>query len=253
MGTSLNPFGGSSITEEVTNNITNVTNYYNEVNQSTGFVDPAASSLAFNDTTREFTITPVSESFVFYAFGVRYEKEEAESVIIDDVVGQWYISYNASGVLVASQTIWDLSTQVPVGSVYWSGSEGTIDEEEPQVTPSKFSNLYVIGVSVPGTLTDEQLLLFHVVVGGENIELPKRLPYSYIKCGTAPALEAVFNILVNGSSVGSATIASGQTTGSFTFNTKTTLSGGDIVKLTGPSSADVSLADVGITIKGTRK
>lgn len=253
MSTSLVSFGGGGLTEEITNNITNVSNYYSEVNQSTGFVDPDASLLAFSDETREFTITPVGDSFVFYAFGTRYEKTEAESVLIDDTVGQWYISYNASGVLVASQTIWNLSTQVPVGSVYWSGSVGTIDIEEPVVTPSKFSNLYVIGISVPGTLTDGQLILFHIVVGGETIELSKKLPYSYIKCGTAPTSEAVFNILVNGVSKGSATIAAGQSSGSFTFNTKTDLVGGDIVKITAPSTADATLTDVGITIKGTRK
>jgi hypothetical protein len=248
MTTDLIPMGGGD--SSVVNNINN---YFTEVAQeSTGFVDPAASTLAFNDTTREFTITPVSTSFVFYAFGVRYEKTEEEGVTIDDVTGQWYIYYDSDGVLGCTQTIWNLSTQVPVGSIYWNGATGVIDTEEPPAKPPKTSNLYVISVSSPGSLTDDQLILFHVVVGGESIELAKKLFYSYIKCGTAPTAQADFDIQVNGVSKGTATIASGQTTGYFTWNSKVALSGGDTVKIFGPSTADSTLEDVSITIKGAR-
>ena len=248
MNTELIPMGGGS--SEVINNISN---YYTEVAQeSTGFVDPAASILAFDDPTRSFSITPTEDSFVFYAFGVRFEKTEAESITIDDVAGQWYIYYDSEGVLGATQTIWNLSTQVPVGSVYWNGAAGTIDTEEPPAKPPKTSNLYVISVSSPGSLTDSQLILFHVVVGGESIELAKKLFYSYIKCGTAPTAQADFDIQVNGVSKGTATIASGQTVGYFTWNSKVDLVGGDTVKIFGPSSADSTLEDVSITIKGAR-
>ena len=248
MTTDLIPMGGGD--SSVVNNINN---YYTEVAQeATGFVDPDASTLAFNNSTREFTITPVSTSFVFYAFGVRYEVTEEDAITIDDVTGQWYIYYDSEGVLGATQTIWNLSTQVPVASIYWDGGTGVIDTEEPPAKPPKTSNLYVISVSSPGSLTDAQLILFHVVVGGESIELAKKLFYSYIKCGTAPTALATFDIHVNGVSKGSANIASGQTVGYFTWNSKVTLSGGDTVKIYGPSTADSTLEDVSITIRGAR-
>lgn len=248
MGTQINMLGGGGGTE-----ITNVINNYNEVNDSTGFVDPTASTISFTDATRSFSIAPVDDSFVFYAFGTRYEKTEAEFIVIDDIAGQWYFSYNADGELVASQTIWDLATQVPVGSVYWNGATGVIDAEEIPAKPSKLSNLYVIGVSAPGTFTDAQVILFHVVVGGEDITLPKKLFYSQIKCGTAPSAQADFDIKVNGVSKGTATILTGQTSGSFTFNNAVSLQDADIVSITAPATADATLADVGITLKGERK
>jgi len=249
MPTSINMLGGGGGGTE----ITNVINNYNEVNDSTGFVDPAASTLAFDDPTRKFSITPVGDSFIFYAFGVRYEKTEEDFVVIDDVAGQWYFSYDIDGVLSASQTIWNLANQVPVGSVYWNGATGVIDAEETPAKPSKLSNLYVIGVSAPGTFEDEQVILFHVVVGGEDIELPKKLFYSQIKCGTSPSAQADFDIKVNGVSKGTATILTGQTSGSFTFNNAVDLNDGDVVSITAPASADATLADVGITLKGNRK
>jgi hypothetical protein len=243
---------GGGVTQEVNNNITNVTNYYSEVNEATGFVDPSDSTLAFNDTNRTFTISPVGDSFVFWAFGTRYEKTEAESVQIDNVEGLWYVYYDADGDLGASQTIWNLSTQVPVATVLWSSGTGTVNDDKKNDKPSKFLDIYIMAVSVPGTLTDAQVVLFHVVAGSESVELSKHLPYSNIKCGTAPTLDATFDILVNDVSKGSATIEDGETTGSFTWNNKVTLSGGDIVKITGPSSADSTLADVAITLEGFR-
>lgn len=252
MGTSLNVIGGGgSVTEEVTQNITNVTNYYEEVNEATGFTDPDSFILAFDDETREFSITPDGDSFVFYAFGTRYEKTEAEEKVITDTTGQWYFYYDADGVLGATQALWDLATQVPVASVYWDGGAGTIDSE-PKTSKNVSSDIYIIGVSIPGTLTDSQVVLFHAVVGGETIELPKKLFYSQIVCETAPTSDATFTIYVNAVSKGSATITAGQTTGTFTFNSKVSLNAGDKIKIIAPSSADATLENVAITIRADR-
>jgi hypothetical protein len=234
--------GGSSI----------VNNYYNEVTESTGFVDPTESELSFNDGNRTFTIAPVDVSFTFWAFGNRYVKTEAESIQINDIDGLWYIYYDVNGDLGAVQSIWDLSTMVPVATILWSGGTGTVDNNKQDTKSSKFVNAYIMSVSVPGKLEDAQVCLFHVVAGSETIELDKRLPYSMIKCGTAPTVDAVFDILVNGVSKGSATIEDTLTVGTFTWNTKVTLNAGDIVKITGPATADATLEDVGITLEGIR-
>jgi len=246
MDTNLQPLGASSVV------VNEINNYYSEVTEGTGFVDPSDSTLAFDDGTRTFSIIPVGDSFVFWAFGNRYEKTSAETKIIDDVTGLWYIYYDASGVLGASQSIWNLSTQVPVATILWSGGAGTIDDGKKNTKDSKFANIYIIAASIPGTLTDEQVVLFHAVAGSETVELNKYLPYSIIKCGTAPTGSAAFDILVNGVSKGTGTIAGAATTGSFTWNNKVTLSPGDVVKIVGPTTADVTLEDVAITLEGLR-
>jgi hypothetical protein len=240
-------------TTEVTE-ITEITNVYNEVINSVGFVDPASVSMSFVDGTRTFTIEPAEgyTSFIFYSFGTRYEKTEAESIQIDDVNGLWYISYNSSGVLVASQTIWDLSTQMPVASVLWDNGTGDVAENPGGGKPNKFAYIYVIATSFPFVPTDAQTILYHTVVGGESVELARRLPYSLIKCKTAPTAEAVFSIKVNDVEKGTATIAIGETSGTFTWNTKVTLVGGDIVEIIAPATADATLECIAITIRGIR-
>jgi hypothetical protein len=271
MTTELKPFGGGGgttitqetinnitqinnyLTEEVQNDITNVTNYYTEVNQSTGFVDPDASTISFNNGTRTFTIAPVGDLFTIWAFGTRYEKTEAESIQIDDVNGLWYIYYTALGVLGASQILWDLSTQVPVAMVLWDNGTGTVEPGQGNTKPSKLLEAYIMSVSLPGVMSDAQTCLFHVIAGSEKVDLNKSLPYSLIKCGTAPTAQTTFDILINNVSRGSAVIAAGQTSGTFTWNTKRTLNGGDVVKIVGPATADATLADVGITLVGVRK
>jgi len=256
MKTNIKPLGASStiINETIENNtvVNEINNYYTEVTEGTGFVDPANSTLSFDDGTRIFSITPVGDSFVFWAFGTRFEKTEADTVQIDDVDALWYISYNSSGVLVASQTIWNLSTQVPVATVLWDTGSGDVGDTKGKSKPTKFKNIYIIGISIPGTLIDAQVVALHAVAGSETVKLRKRLPYSIIKCGTAPTAQADFDILVNGVSKGTATILDSVTTGSFTWTNDITLIAGDIVKVTGPVSADATLEDVAITIEGIR-
>jgi len=242
--TKLISLGGGSV---------EVSNVYNEViNESTGFVDPAASTLSFDDGTRTFSITPVGDSFTFYAFGNRYVKTAAESKQIADTEGLWYFYYDVDGVLGASQSIWNLSTQLPVATVLWETGTGDVGDTKGNSKPSKFAYIYIIGVSSPGTFTDAQVVLLHAVAGSENVELRKRLPYSIVKCGTAPTGDVSFDIQVNGSSKGSADIDLGNTTGSFTWTADVSLVAGDIVKVIAPATADSTLEDVCITIEGFR-
>jgi len=245
MTTKLTPLGGgggSSI----------INNYYSEVVDSTGFVDPAASTLSFDDGTRTFTITPVGDSFVFYAFGVRYEKTSAESKVIPDVDGLWYIYYDADGDLDAADEIWDLSSQVPVATVLWDSGSGDVGDDTGGGKPSKFEYVYIMGVSVAGILEDGQTVLLHAISASETVELRKHLPFSVIKCGTAPTGNVSFDIKVNGVSKGSADIDAAATQGTFTWNNKVTLDPEDLVKITAPGTADATLEDVAISLVGIR-
>lgn len=92
-----------------------------------GFVNRTDSTLAFNNGTRTFTIAPVSTSFTFYANGVEYVKSTAQTVVITDTEGQWFIYFNSSGVLTATQTFTPtiIIEFAFVAIVYWDATNNT--------------------------------------------------------------------------------------------------------------------------------
>ena len=89
-----------------------------------GFVNRTDSSYSFNDGTRTFSIAPAVTSFTFYANGVEFIKTTAQTVTITDTEGRWFIYFNNSGVLTATQTF---STAIIteygyVAVVYWDAT-----------------------------------------------------------------------------------------------------------------------------------
>ena len=78
-------------------------------------------TLNFNSGSKTFTLTYISD-YKYYISGVEYENTANDSVTITDTEGVWYIYYNESGVLTASQTVWNLVTQVSVTLIYWDAT-----------------------------------------------------------------------------------------------------------------------------------
>lgn len=96
-----------------------------------GFESAATSILAFNNSTREFSITAhdVTEIPV-WNMGELLSKE-TESIAITNTAGWWYIYYKddailEANVLKATRTDWDRSLDIPVARVYWDGATGTL-------------------------------------------------------------------------------------------------------------------------------
>lgn len=76
---------------------------------------------------------------------------------------------------------------------------------------------------------------------------------SYGTASAAATASAAFDILKNGSSVGTMTFALGATTATFVTAAGTVvLAAGDTIAITAPASADATLADIGIVLAGTR-
>jgi hypothetical protein len=96
-----------------------------------GFPNRTDTTLSWSDANKRFTIT--GTNFAFYVSGVKYVRS-TESVDITDTFGLWYIYYNSSGVLTASQSLWSLSTTVPIATVYWNGTNGLLSEERHGIT-----------------------------------------------------------------------------------------------------------------------
>jgi len=87
-----------------------------------GFPNRTDSQISFNDGSRTFTISPTDSSFDVFLMGERYTKESSENVVIDDTEGLWFIYYNSSAVLTASQTVWDIGSTAQVALVYWNAT-----------------------------------------------------------------------------------------------------------------------------------
>jgi len=92
------------------------------IKEPTGFLNNTDSEISFNDGTLTFSIEPVGDSFSFWNRGKRFDRDSADTVAITDTEGTWFIYYNSSGVLTASQTIWDFETDVFVSVLYWDAT-----------------------------------------------------------------------------------------------------------------------------------
>ena len=84
---------------------------------------PSNVSISFDDGTRTFTITPSGSTFEYWIQGVKYTKTSAETVIITDTEGLWYIFYSGN-TLTASQSLWNNGdgSIVFVGIVHWDAT-----------------------------------------------------------------------------------------------------------------------------------
>ena len=84
-----------------------------------GFPNRADSTISFDDTSRDFTISPVGSSFTVWCAGVAYEITGSVSVTLPDTTGIYYI-YFEDGTLDYSTTFFDWPVQAPTAYVYWN-------------------------------------------------------------------------------------------------------------------------------------
>lgn len=84
------------------------------------------------------------------------------------------------------------------------------------------------------------------------VTFPSGLTGSIAKSRVAATAQKIFDVQKNGVSVGSITFAAGATTATFTVASAITLAAGDLLSIIAPSTADTTLADVGIVLAGTR-
>ena len=84
-----------------------------------------------------------------------------------------------------------------------------------------------------------------------DFDIPSGATGSLARCATVSTSAATVDILKNGSSVGTANFAIGTNAGTFTFSTLTSWTAGDRIGLRGQATADATLGDISITMKGT--
>lgn len=92
----------------------------------TGYPNRTDSQISFVDGTRTFTIEPVVTSFEFYSLGKRFKKTSAQTTVIDDTEGLWFIYFDTDGVLQSSQTPWAFDSGIVFTALlYWDATNDT--------------------------------------------------------------------------------------------------------------------------------
>lgn len=84
------------------------------------------------------------------------------------------------------------------------------------------------------------------------VTLPASLTGSFASATIAATAATTLTIAKNGTPIGSVNFAAGATAGTFTFSGSVTTSPGDVLTLTNQSPADTTLANISVSIVGTR-
>lgn len=94
--------------------------------------------------------------------------------------------------------------------------------------------------------------LISVFCAAGPFTLPAGLTGSVGYAGTAPTAAATFTLTRNGLSIGTVNFALGANTATFTFTTDRSFVAGDRLGLIAQTTADATMADIAITLKGAR-
>jgi len=110
----------------------------------------------------------------------------------------------------------------------------------------------MVSYTISGKPIDGQVILIPII-GGVTITLPEDLTGSIGVAGTIADAISTFTIYKNTTSIGTFQFAAAASICTFTFASEVELDGdsGDYLKIIAPSSADATLADIGMSLKGT--
>jgi len=94
----------------------------NATKEPIGHTNRSQSTISFNNSTRVFTIAPVSGTYEVWCSGVKYALT-TQTVTLPNTTGLYYISFTA-GVLGYATTYFVWDTQTPTAYVYWNATTG---------------------------------------------------------------------------------------------------------------------------------
>jgi len=154
---------------------------------------------------------------------------------------------------------WRFSTPIEGTKVYvqdeakdyfYTGSAWEISSGDHTHLPADILNSpYITAMFFPGKPTDAQTVLIHMLTIA--MVLPPNLSDSQAEAKTAATGQAAFTLKKNTSSIGTITF-SASTTGMISFTATVSFAIGDKLVIEAPGTADTTLADISISLKGTR-
>lgn len=109
---------------------------------------------------------------------------------------------------------------------------------------------YDVPTYTPDKPTNSMIMARIVVV--RAFTLPAALSGSQATAGTAATGSTTIDLQKNGVSFGTVAWSASGTTGTFTSASGATFAAGDVLRIVAPATADTTLADISITLAGTR-
>ena len=88
-----------------------------------GHENKSQSVLSFDETTREFSISPASTSYTVWCKGKRFVKTSTETIEIPNISGLYYIYFSNNGVLSYKTTFFDWENDTPTAYIYWNQND----------------------------------------------------------------------------------------------------------------------------------
>lgn len=180
--------------------------------------------------------------------GMTSTKPEAPNRIVK--LGYVIVQDPTVGVILV--TIEDQPDFVELADVDWTGaSAGAIPRWNgtkllPETTAPYDMAFYVSGVQ-PG---NKVIFKFTFT---RDVEFPDDFAGSDLHAGVAATAEFVYTVKKNGSDIGTITVAAAGTSGTFvTTGGATSFAANDVLELVTQTTADATLANVSITLSGTR-
>lgn len=158
----------------------------------------------------------------------------------DGVGGRLVTSGNVGGLVQPNEAAYAQTTETFVFNATennWTSAGGEGD-------------LGAVGTFIPGVGTNSQVALYQPMPYA--ITFPAGATGSQADAKTAATGSTTYTFLKNGSQFGSVNFAASGTVGTFTLATATSFAIGDILEIDGPSVADATLANIGITLVGTK-
>jgi hypothetical protein len=184
-----------------------------QYNKNGAFV--GASTLTFNDSTGALSASSFSGN------------------------GASLTNLNGSNIATGTVAVARLGSGTPTSSTYLRGDGAWTTHYDAK---------YDLALSITGKPAASAYVLTFIVVNA--FSLPAGLSGSSAKASTSSTGTATFTINKNGSSIGTIAFAA-SSTGSFTFSSSQTFAAGDMLQIVAPGSQDATLANIGITLKGT--
>jgi hypothetical protein len=137
-----------------------------------------------------------------------------------------------------------------VSSVF--GRTGVVVAQAGDYTVGEVTDANIIAIPsfAPGVGSNNQKLLRVAMV--QNLDFPINAPNSVAVASAAATGSTTFTLKKNGTSFATVNFAISSATGIWTQAADATFGPGDLLEIDGPATADATLADVGITLAGTK-
>lgn len=174
----------------------------------------------------------------------------ARNLTLDPFKGYRWI--RNTGTAVVSVKVGSTTIDLPGGALAMFSGDGTTNGLA-QIGPT-FRNIAFDAIDVasfmPGQPGDNAKVI--AIVFARAVSFPINFAGSYLKAGAAATADSVYTVKKNGSSIGTITVAASGTTGTFSVASAQSFAAGDVLNIIAPTPQDGTLADVSLTIVGTR-